>query len=43
MKMGVGEKKKAGMGGERDEKRKGGGNHSSETQGCGMAYYRSNV
>lgn len=39
-------KKKAGMGGVRDEKREGGregGDHSSETQGCGMAYYRSNV
>lgn len=36
------------MGGVRDEKREGGregvrGNHSSETLGCGMAYYRSNV
>lgn len=35
--------KKERIGGERDEKRKGGGNHSSETHGCGMAYYRSNV
>lgn len=44
-KMGV--EKKGRIGGERDEKRKGGGggegNHSSETHGCGMAYYRSNV
>lgn len=38
-----GGRKKGRMGGERDETRKGGGNHSSETHGCGMAYYRSNV
>ena len=40
MKMGV--EKREGWE-ERDETRKGGGNHSSETHGCGMAYYRSNV
>lgn len=28
---------------ESDEKRRGEGNYSSETRGCGMAYYRSNV
>lgn len=31
------------MGGGSDEKREGRGGHSSETHGCGMAYYRSNV